>query len=258
MLEGFESRLAEEIQTEDDGEIYMKDTKLTQSTRPTRNNQQDFLDLRKNILASIRTILNERFDVDKTFLQKCLPFLNFQRDAEIKTVHEILAPDLSLANLNLQFMDIVNNSELLSTDLKINQKILRLAKTNESRKSFRELITVLARIAACTPHSADVERCISSNNRLKTKLRSSITVETENKYLFIHFNMPALNDWNPTTAASLFIEEKTRRKRDTSTKKGGKPRDQPYFNGVFSGSTVSVDSEDKSPDDVSSKTFFNF
>lgn len=202
--------------------------------------------------------MNERFNVDKTLLQKILPFLNFQRDADIKTVHEILEPDLSLANLNLQFMDIVNNSELLITDLNLNQKILRLAKTNESRNCFGELITVLARIAAATPHSADVERCISSNNRLKTKLRSSITVETENKYLFIHFNMPALNEWNPTAAANLFIEEKTRRKRDASTKEGGKPREQPYFNGVFSESAVSVDSEDKSIDDVSSNTFFNF
>lgn len=63
---------------------------------------------------------------------------------------------------------------------------------NRSRESYNELIVVLSRIV--TPHSADVERCISNNSALKTKLRSKISVETENRYMIkqiqIHDNMP--------------------------------------------------------------------
>lgn len=49
----------------------------------------------------------------------------------------------------------------------------------------------------------DVERLISADNRLKTKLRSNITIESENKYLYIHSNMSDLVKWNPTKAAKM-------------------------------------------------------
>lgn len=200
-----------------------------------RQNEESFPELRKKILVSIRTFLDERFEADETFLQLISPFIGFKTDANIRAVHEKVAPDLSLPSLTLQFQDILNNPDVLRyTELTLNETILKLSKTAESRENFSELITVLARIAACTPHSSDVERCISSNNRLKTKLRSSLAVETENKYLFIHYNMPDLDNWNPTAAANLFVTEKARRERETTTAAGGKPREQTYFKGVFS------------------------
>lgn len=105
-------------------------------------------------------------------------------------------------------------------DLGLNASILQLSKFKESRKNVEELIMVLSRINACTPHSSDVERCISANNNLKTNARSSIQIETENKYIYIHANMPDLTEWNPTAAAVLFVQEKARRHRDVATSMG--------------------------------------
>jgi len=42
------------------------------------------------------------------------------------------------------------------------------------------MLTIMARILAAKPHSADVERCISANNLLKTSLRASLDISTEN------------------------------------------------------------------------------
>ena len=94
--------------------------------------------------------------------------------------------------------------------------IEKLCKCEESKQNFKELITVFARIVASS-HSADVERSISADHRLKSRLRTRLSLETENKYLFVHYNMPDLADWNPLTAALLFCSEKTRRERDTTT-----------------------------------------
>lgn len=116
---------------------------------------------------------------------------------------------------------------------------------------------MLSRIAACTPHSGDLERCISANNLLKTKSRSSI-VETENIYLFIRYKMPDLAEWNPTATANLFVTEKQRRARDATTSTESKSRAQSYFKGVFPEARKLADRDDEHPSDdeeLSNKVF---
>lgn len=139
--------------------------------------------------------------------------------------------------------------------------IVKFCKTAESKQHFKELITVLARIAACTPHSADVERTISADHRLKSKLRTSMNLETENKYLFIHYNMPDLANWDPQAAAKLFMAEKTRRERDVFIAAGGKSRTQEYFKGLFPEARHSIDPDAEHTDDKedeNSNKFFEF
>lgn len=67
-----------------------------------------------------------------------------------------------------------------------------IIKTLTKSSNYNEILTLLSRIHVLTPHSADVERCISANNLIKTPLRNRLSVETENKYLHIYFNMPVL------------------------------------------------------------------
>lgn len=191
---GFESNLASQvIHEEDEDKFFLKSIEL-QTARPSRrataNSTLDFTDLRENILNAICNFLTDRFEVEENLLKKITPFIIFSPDTNIEEVHSTLAPDLSLPNLYMQFNDFTNVDSM--KDMSLNEIIVKLCKTAESRDTNKELITVLARIAACTPHSADVERMISANNRLKTKLRSSISIETENKYINIHTNMPVL------------------------------------------------------------------
>lgn len=77
---------------------------------------------------------------------------------------------------------------------------------------------LLLLIAACTLHECDVERCISANNLIKTKIRPLISLETENNYLYIHTNMPDLLPLE-VAAAKLFVEEKARRQNITTAMK---------------------------------------
>ena len=52
-------------------------------------------------------------------------------------------------------------------------------------KCTKSLHVALARIIAAEPQSADVERLISTYNKIKTGGRSSISPETLCKYMFI-------------------------------------------------------------------------
>lgn len=83
---------------------------------------------------------------DSTLLQRIEPFVHFDATTDIEAV----APDLSLASLATQFEDISNNPDIWSNS-SLSEIILKLSKTAESRQNFREVITLLARIAACTP-----------------------------------------------------------------------------------------------------------
>jgi len=89
------------------------------------------------------------------------------------------------------------------------------------------MLTVMARILAAKPHSADVERCISANNLLKTSLRATLTILTENAYLFIHHNLPPTATWDPKPSVLQWMS-KPHRQRQCS-----KAKQQPHFRHVF-------------------------
>jgi len=94
--------------------------------------------------------------------------------------------------------------------------------------NYATITEVFSRLLAAKPHSADVERLISANNVVKSDDRSSMKLSTENMYLFIHYNLPALTDWDPKPAVLSWLKDKERRGR-----KRRKGKQQTYFKGVF-------------------------
>lgn len=260
LIGGFESKLATNLTiNETDGKTYFKSIEMIiEEHSRTRQEPKDYTEVRKSILTSLQTFLTERFQIDDDLLTTIDPFVKFEENSDIEKVHSMLAPDLELANLSLQFQDISNDPTLIQNKKNLSEIIMHLSKSDESREFYHELIIVLARIAACTPHSADVERCISTNNLLKTKQRSRLTIPTENKYLYIRMNMPVLTEWNPTAAAKLFVEGKARRNRDMTTSSQISRR-QNYFKGVLSEADQCEDSEESKCDKTDKKfSIFDF
>lgn len=178
---GLENKLNDKFSVGSNSKTYIGSVEL-QQPRSSRRVAPSLSELRNNILCALREFLDERFEADDLFVETVEPFIGFKKEADITKIHAMVAPDLSLPDLYLQFGKISNNSETYQ-GLSLNEMILRLSNSAESQANFKELIVVLARIAACTPHSVDVERCISANNILKTKRRANLSIETENKYL---------------------------------------------------------------------------
>lgn len=260
LLGGWEERLVQEVRIEsvesDDEEIEViswKDIELDVdyiekrgAARRIRTNDK----IRAEILAEVVVLTDFRFEENDKMFDTLSPFINFDPNTDIKSVHEAIGSDLELVMLNLQFSELCQSVDL--KNLNIHEKIERLV---ESGDPSNIIITLLARIAAATPHSADVERSISANNLLKTNLRSSLELETENKYLFIHFNLPPLIDWNPRKCVIHWINKKVRREHVLSIgNKKRKTTRQRYFAGIFDQndgqSTESFDSDYDSGDEA--------
>jgi len=87
---------------------------------------------------------------------------------------------------------------------------------------------LLARVIAAKPHSADVERLISKSHILKSINRQILHIETENEYICIHFNMPALQNWVLRPAIQIWLNQNERRINDTP-----KAKEQEWYNGIF-------------------------
>jgi hypothetical protein len=90
----------------------------------------------------------------------------------------------------------------------------------------------LARILAGKPHSCDVEKLISACNLVETSLRNSIDVETQNLYLYVHFDMPTLEGLDRRMCVVRWLQQRQRRNKETD-----KARYQRWFKGVFKEAT---------------------
>lgn len=175
-----------------DGKMLLKGFELLTTSATRKAKKNDFDSIRSSIIDSIISSLSERFESDDTLMQTIEPFFNFDKNADIRKIHELFAADLDLSLLSLQFNEMVDHNE---------------------------------------PHSSDVERCISANNLIKTPLRNSLLIKTEIKYLYVYFNMPTLESWNPRPAIKLWMDKKQR--KDYSNVIERKATNAEHFKGIF-------------------------
>lgn len=133
-------------------------------------------------------------------------FLKFDKNTDIKIIHGLIGKDLDISNLHLQYMDLSNSSDEIKKQPMF--ELLTYLLKPERIEFFLETATIIARICACTPNSAYYERVISANNNLKTNKRMSLLISTENNYyLYIHFNVPVLENWNARPAVSKYLAD---------------------------------------------------
>lgn len=226
---GFESKLKAKLVNQG-GKQFLNNVELQAGT-VLRRGKLGVEEFRNQIIDSLVAFLKNRFqNENKELLSVLETFLKFDNPAVsvVDTFHEFVGKDLDLASLYIQFSELCEVKDMKELPL---HKIVQHLASPEQFAHFRELAIVLARVLACTPHSADVERCISANNLLKTNMRSSLALSTENKYLYIYFNLPDLEQWKPECAIKKWMA-KSRRIR-TNTTETATTRRQLYFKGIF-------------------------
>lgn len=225
----------------------MNGVTLLQDREMRARNVRSFDFVRNKVITLSTRFVGKQFADEENLFEVLTPFVKLNRNADIKKVHQLIASDLDLCQLNLQFKDLCSIGEIKQLNLR--KIVSHLAKTDESA-SYTIVNTVFARILAATPHSADVERSISANNLLKTKLRNAINIETENKYLVIYFNMPPLEKWNPRKTVLTWLNAKDRREHNILIENGNrKAKGQQYFRGIFEEASNSRRRESESGDE---------
>lgn len=122
--------------------------------------------------------MQDRVDIYEYFVSTNIkPVANLDCNANIRNVFDVLIKYLDLADLNMEYTDLMEHNRLEELGQMPLPKLLEyLSGSNE----FKNISILLARVIAAKPHGADVEQLISKNNILKSINRQSLHVETEN------------------------------------------------------------------------------
>ena len=246
LIGGFEEHLVANVSKEDGKKIlhgYILREKIRRSNIHNFNvsERRSYNAIRNEVLLSINTFLRQRFG-DKDFADlAAIKNLPSAKEEDLRKLHAAIVPDQTLADFAQSCLEVGQMTELNNSDPRL------LLKAIIGDKSMKSLHVALARIIAAKPQSADVERLISTYNKIKTDGRSSISPETLCKYMFIAINMPDLASFDFRSPAMLWLEKK-RRRLNHATEKAGK---QDWFKGVFEGAGM----QEESPEEDCSKTF---
>lgn len=222
-----------------DGKNHLKDIVLTGNVITRGNAPKDFEEERKKIIQTLLECLEERFSDDSQIIAIVEPFINFHGKAVVRDIHEKFAKDLDLSALVLQYNELIR---IMPKEIRSLREKIKFMQNQENAANYSEIVTVFCRIQSFTPQSADVERLIKANNLIKTAFRTSIAIETENKYLFVYYNMPVLEKWNPRKAITLWINDKKRREHANLIERDS-AKNASYFKGIFS--SVGDDDDDE-------------
>lgn len=185
-------------------------------------------------------MLESRFSSDIDIFEIIQPFIQLKENANIRQIHTIFGADLQLATLHLEFQELVQLK--LWNELSLTDLIKKLIEPNNLSK-YENVATILCRINACTPQSADAERSIKANNLFKTAFRTRLNLETENNYMFVYFNMPCLELWSPREAILSWLKAKDRREHSNLLHKET-AKNQSYYKGIFEMAGESDDDEE--------------
>lgn len=205
--------LDNQLKTDEDGSIKLNSIGIVkmntqrQSHHKFITQQRSLEAVNYEILCSLREFLKQRFSNDQNLLTIIKPFVHLSPHTNLQDIHKSIGEYIDLQELALEY------EELLSME---NIHQLRTMNLNELFKTlctshFINIVTLFARILVAIPHSADVERLISASNLLKSQLRSTMSVTTENMYLYIHYNMPPLYEWDPNMSIVKWIKSKKHR-----------------------------------------------
>lgn len=187
------------------------------------SDRRDVAAIQNEIVESLVEFITQRFSIDESLFATVIPLVRFdQENVDLRAVHRLIGCDLDLAAMSLEYAELASSKTL--TSLKLPQLVERLALSDD----YPAMLTILARILAAKPHSADVERCISANNLLKTTLRARLNMSTENAYLFIHHNLPNTSTWDPRSSVLRWLSTPRRQKPSLRAKH------QRYYRHVFS------------------------
>ena len=190
------------------------------------SDSRSFDAIRNEVIQSLINFLDNRLDDDSLASTAALSppkqLSSSPTNEQLLACHKAICPDLPLVDFGSEYKAGSEMEHLQSLCTK------PLLSCLASEKQYPVLTIAIARLVAAKPHSADVERLISTYNKLKTSDRSSLSSTTLRNYLHVVQNMGDLDIFDPSQAALDWITDQERRARYPE-----KAKQQSWFVGVF-------------------------
>jgi len=147
-------------------------------------------------------------------------------DEQLRQCHQLIIPDLELSDFVMSYREVCDELQSAKPETLHPRVVIRRIHKVEV---WRSLTVAIGRLLAAKPHSADVERLISSYNMLKTPDRSRLSPGTLFDLLYIRHNLPPLSQWDPRPSVMYWLSKRDRRPQQNPKK----AKDQIWFKGIF-------------------------
>ena len=205
--------------------------------RPKRNVSvlRKFLSIREDVVNRLENLFEDRMCIDTLLLQSLRPIASPSTSfsgSDIRTCHSVIGPDFEFREFADAYKDFIRSNDVTGQSIRSNLQ------TALERPEWIPIVVASARGIVATPYSCDVERLISTYNRIKTTDRSSLLPETVNDYLHVIINMPAVAEFNVWPAVQLWLNEERREVKIPPQK------NSEWFAGVFQEATESDEASD--------------
>ena len=155
--------------------------------------------------------MDVRLQVDKNVSKSFTPFTKFTaNESEIRDIHRSFAPDLSLADLAVQFQELQQCNELpKSNPHTVRQNIVKA----DNEQYYQNVSVMLGWILVCKPYSANCETVISLYNKVKLIFRSSLKHQMMSDYLYINMPPQCSFDLSPATFQWMLQKQESKMRK---------------------------------------------
>ena len=213
----FKERFNEEENTFCDTELWEKKRRNPEANLYVTG-RKEFSAIQNDRFLALKEFMVIRLQVDKNVSKSFTPFTKFTaNENEIRDIHRSIAPDLSLADVAVEFKELQQCNELPKTNP---HTVLQNIVNAGNEQYYQKVSVVLGRILVCKPHSVDCKRVISLYNKVKSICRSSLKRQTMSDYLYINMNMPPLCSFDPRPATLQWMVERSRTQDKEHYKRG--------------------------------------
>ena len=187
MLGGWEETFKERLNenTFCDIELWDKERRLPEANLYVTD-RREFSAIRNESILALKEFMDRRLQIDKN-VNVSKSFTAFTKFAanenEIRDIYHSIAPDLSLADLAVEFQELQQRDALpKSKPHTVLQNIVKA----DNEHYYQNVSVGLGRILVCKPHSVDCERVISLHNKMKSTCSSSLKRQTMSDTVPLH------------------------------------------------------------------------
>ena len=221
--------------SESNGTYFYEDIDLLDKHRRSLKHNTNVSEVRSfgavkiEVIASLGEFFTQRIPEEEfKELEALRHILPTTTNDKLRACHGLIVPDLPLCDFVASYREVSDSFSLKELTEMNPRDMFNLIRARKV-ECWQSLATALARLLAAKPHSADVERLISSYNQLKTPDRSSLTPPALSAMLFVRHNMPPVAMWDPRPATFEWMTSKDRRPNQNPIK----ATQQDYFKGIF-------------------------
>lgn len=211
LLGGWVATLEEELVNDDGTGMLLHGFLLSKSAATFRCVVDDKMAIRTKVVKSLVNFLEQNLEIDEG-VNSIKSFVTLSNFPNLKAVHNTLCSDLEVEQLELEYVKLVRANNVNNIrKLSLHGLVQVLASSNPSPL----LMTAYSRILAAKHYWTDCKDMSSLSNKLDTPGKLTVSAEVQSLYLYVHYNLPAMCEWEPKRAVTLWRKRNSSRVKST-------------------------------------------